>query len=189
MAIWDAVTKPVRGIGRLLRGKFREGFDDLGEGAKAAAVPVSFVNPLLGAGLALAGNVADKATDPGGLGKAKLFKDFAAPAALTYGAGQLGRGIGSALMKGGQVAQPGVEFGFGIGQNAAPAGQGIGRALLQAGRGAGNYIAKNPEVLGYGMQAVGAYRDDQLRQDLLRDEKDKRARMRELLNAMYGGQF
>ena len=37
MAIWDIVTKPLRGLGRLARGKFKEGFADIGGAARAAA--------------------------------------------------------------------------------------------------------------------------------------------------------
>ena len=52
-SIGNAITRPIRGLGRIARGKFREGFGDIGAGAKAAA-------PILGAsgvGLPLAAGI------------------------------------------------------------------------------------------------------------------------------------
>ncbi len=84
--MFDFLTRGVRGVGRLLRGKFREGIDDLGYTAKKVAPVVSAFNPLLGAAVGTAGRVANEANE--GVGKIKVFKDLAVPAAVDYGVGR-----------------------------------------------------------------------------------------------------
>lgn len=161
------LTRPVRGIGRLLRGKFKEGLADVGSGVKTVGMGLSTINPLLGAGLVAAGSGMDKLDDPGGLKGTKLFKEIGLPAALTYGAGSLAKssGIGRALSGGGPdvaaSAIPNVNpvtasGAMNVAGNSAQ--RSLGSGIAKAIGGIGRTIAKNPkEALALAQVGLGAY--------------------------------
>jgi len=67
MALFDFLTRPLRGVGRLLRGKFREGIGDIGAGAKSLApvLGLSGVGLPLAAIIGGAGGLAEAGTAPG----------------------------------------------------------------------------------------------------------------------------
>jgi hypothetical protein len=185
----DFLTKPVRGIGRMLRGNFREGIDDLGDGVKAASLPLSFINPLAGGAAALAGGVMDNAEE--GIENMNFGKEALLPAAMSVGAGYAGRGIGKLLSGGGQM--PGSASGIlegtpdllplqeGAGAveslatkpitNTLPKapGSGIGKMLS----GVGNYVKENPlEVGSLALQPVGMMQPTA--EEEMRDEERRR---------------
>lgn len=86
--------KPIRGLGRMARGNFKEGIADVGAGVKGAGGLLAMSNPFTGAALMAGGSLMDKADDPGGLKGTKLFKEIAAPSLLTYAGGKLAQGLG-----------------------------------------------------------------------------------------------
>ena len=67
MALLDFVTRVPRGIGRLLRGKFREGLGDIGAGAKGFApiLGLTGVGMPLAAAIGAVGGLAERGTAPG----------------------------------------------------------------------------------------------------------------------------
>jgi hypothetical protein len=198
----DFLTKPVRGIGRMLRGNFREGIDDLGDGVKAASLPLSFVNPLAGGLARGVGEVMDNAEE--GVGNMKLGKDILAPAAMTAGAGYAGRGIGKMLSGGGAVGAPmdptmpvdqllPLQEGAGAMPELSavkppmampkPAGSGIGSMLGKAG----NYIKDNPlEVGSLALQTFGMMQPTP-QEEMMDEERRRRRQWSEILAPALGG--
>src|SRR3990167_9900753 len=62
MAIWDIVTRPVRGVGRILRGKVKQGLGDIGSAAQRAAplLALTGVGAPLAIGIGAAGGALER---------------------------------------------------------------------------------------------------------------------------------
>ena len=210
MAAFDFITRPIRGIGRLARGKWREGLGDLGEGVKAASLPLSFINPALGGLARGAGEVMDAADNPGGIGKMKLFKDAIAPAALTAGAGYAAKGIGALARGGGAPASlapggpmPGMPMAATSGV-AAPAATSAAAPITSSvpgvmdkarnsigsiARGVRNFAVKNPvqtaQIAQAGLNAYGQYEQGSAMDQEREEEKRRRRMWSELLGPVF----
>lgn len=183
MAIWDPITRPIRGIGRLLRGKFKQGLGDIGAGAKGLAPLLALTGvgaPLgIGAKLALAigaggGALEGATTGGGGIGNA--LKGAAGGAART-GLALGGKALATKYLGGGGGAggvntyDPNVAV-QGTGLEAASSGgsRGIGR-LLDAGKDVAGWAEKHPTLTGAALSAYGDYEE--------RESSDRMAQLEE----------
>jgi len=176
MALFDFISRPLRGIGRLLRGKFREGIGDIGAGAKSLApvLGLSGVGLPLAAIIGGAGGLAEAGTAPGAKFGDVLESAAGGAAGGAAGAGArsllgIGRvaGAATAAAPAGAAAPaaatsiPGGAMGFGIPSAtiplpAAAAAPSVGltsigsTALKQPPRGIGRQILQfakdNPEI-------------------------------------------
>lgn len=176
----DIVRKPLRGIGRIARGKFREGLSDIGAGAKAAAPALALtgVGAPLALGIGAGGGALEGATKKGA-----GFGDViggAARGAAGAGTGLALRGIGSRVLGGAastvNEATPTV-----VSEMAGSGGGGISGAL----RGIGSFVKDNPDVAtqiaGTAASAYGAHQEGEALDRLarLREEEQRRAWQRE----------
>lgn len=165
MGFFDAITRPIRGIGRILRGKFREGLGDIGHGAKAVA-PVLAATTGIGALPAFLMGAGGGALEEGTKKNASfgdILKGAGTGAAWT-GAGKLA----APVFQGGAGAAPNP---FGAAQagksvsSIASGGGGLGSKLLGAGKGVASWVKDNPETAltigGIGADAYGSYRQGQ----------------------------
>src|SRR5690606_27016684 len=105
----DTISRPFRGIGRIVRGKLREGLEDIGHGAKNIA-PVVLGATGVGFPAALAVGAAGGALERG-VRKGADFGDMlsgavggAASGALGHTGGRVLRGIPSLFSGGGAAA-------------------------------------------------------------------------------------
>lgn len=187
-SIVDIVRKPIRGIGRIARGKFREGLSDIGAGAKAAAPALALtgVGAPLALGIGAGGGALEGATKKGA-----GFGDViggAAGGAAGAGTGLALRGIGSRLLGGaGEAIDPFARAASGAGNAAsvaapaAAAGAGAGGGVGGALRGIGSFVKDNPEVAtqiaGTAANAYGAHQEGEALDRLarLREEEQRRA--------------
>lgn len=140
MGFFKGLARAPRGVGRILRGKFKEGIADLGGGLRSVSQIAAPFAPGLSAIGTATGALMDKVDDPGGLRKTKLFKEVAAPAAMTYAGGKvaghlMNRGAGAAS----ETALPSVQRGLadsaGIASSfpAAPASGGMSALNIGGG--------------------------------------------------------
>jgi hypothetical protein len=201
-AIGKAISRPVRGIGRIARGKFKEGLGDIGSGAKAAA-PFLAATTGIGALPAIAMGAGGGALEAGmsDQGVGGILKG-AAGGAASAGTGAALRGIGGRLLGGApDAAAPAMEGAKAMGgaksalasvgsKAAAPAMEGaarggIGSRLLGAAKGVGNWAGNNPEVAasvaGTGANAYGAYQEGAAADRIadLREEETRRGWQRQ----------
>lgn len=179
MAIWDVITKPVRGIGRLLRGKFRQGLGDIGSGTKSLApiLAATGVGAPLALGIGAAGGALEGATTGGG-GLKNLLKGAAGGAART-GAAAGGRALALKYMGGGGPANPSEAIrqygsgGGGAGTGGATNGvgrllssgeggvRGAGEGIVNAGKGVARWAEAHPTLAGSAISAYGDYESGQ----------------------------
>lgn len=108
----------------------------------APVLAATGVGAPLAAGIMAGSTLLGKATDKGGLKKAKLFKDIVAPTALTAGAGVAGKALGGVGGIASKVKNPAVQKALGV------AGKGIGKVAGSA--------LKNPELVLGGISALQA---------------------------------
>ena len=192
--------KAVRGIGRVARGKFKEGLGDIGSAAKGAAplLALTGVGAPLALGIGAGGGALQGATDDGFGGALRGAAGGAANTGLALAA----RGIGSKILGGGVDAAsaagtPGVSApvsGFGgLGEGAANTAMrsatqsvagGATDAVPEAARGIGSrvlgFAKENPlvasEVVKGGLGAYGASQQGAAldREAALREEETRR---------------
>lgn len=202
----DALWKTPRGIGRLLRGKFKEGFDDLGDGVNLASTIAAPFNPLLAGGMRAVGGVMDNAEE--GIENMKFGRDALAPAAITAGSGYAAKGIGKLF--GGAPVDPSaavdptvpvdrllpLQEGAGAVEKLNPAmadlgttvpksGSGIGRMLSSVG----NYAKENPfEVGSLALQTYGMHQQASAEDEERERAERRRRQWTEILAPAFGGQ-
>ncbi len=156
--VGNAISRPVRGIGRIARGNFREGFGDIGHGIKRGAQAAALVGsggtiamPLLAAG----GGMLERGTEKGAGFKNVIGAGIsgASGAVAARGIGDKARSIGGAIRGGQQVAGEAAAGGV---QNLAKLtpGQIPGQAALSAGMTPG--VPKAMEIGKYAGKAVGS---------------------------------
>jgi hypothetical protein len=180
----NAVSKPVRGIGRIARGKFREGMGDIGEGLEAAG-PALHAIPGVGTAAAIG-------LQAGGAAMNRMGQEGANFGSV---AGSAGRGAA----QGGASALGGAAIGKIAGGAGGAAAEGIGDELAgsavdgigdelagEAAQGLGSrfggWVSENPElagdIAGTGLEAYGAHKDDKARQRAWElEEEERRQRM------------
>lgn len=184
MAIWDVITKPVRGVGRLLRGKFREGLGDIGSAAKTAA-PLLHAIPGVGTGLAMGIGAAGGALEAG-LDKNPRtnWLKSAAGGATRAGAGALasrylGGGAGGGGGGAGSSATeliPGTPEFAGAGAGGGGVTGALSRAGSRAGdavRSVGGFVEKHPTLVGSGLEAFGQYQEGKAIERATQVEEDE----------------
>ncbi len=152
MAFLDFLTRPVRGIGRILRGHVRRGLGDLAAGAPlVAALPGIGLPAALAIGAA--GGGVERATQPGA-----NIGDIAGGAArgavaggVAHGAGNFVRGIGSRIAPtaavGGWDPTTGLPLEDAVGNVTAPVTGAVARG--------GNALAEGASTIGRGARAIG----------------------------------
>ena len=198
MAIWDAITKPIRGLGRILRGKFKQGLGDIGSGAKSAAPLLALTG--VGAPLALAIGAAGGALEggtTGGGGIGNVLKGAAGGAART-GLALGARGLGSKLMGGGGAAEgvpnlasagtgsqsassalQAISQRGGLSKLSEGAGRSLGSRLLGGAGDAISYAEKHPTLVGSALKGYGDYRQGQADDRALDFEREQVERTNE----------
>lgn len=182
-SIGSAISKPFRGIGRIVRGKFKEGLGDLADTAETFAPALALTGlgaPAaigIGAGAgALSSLNDDRSVLQGALGGGA--KTGAAYALKGIGS-KLGGGGGAGTATAGAPVAPGSMV-----QTVAPitktvtesAGRGLGSRLGGALSGVGSYLQENPEVAiaaGEGLGGIAQGRADSRLMDLREAEFER----------------
>lgn len=182
-AIGRAITKPFRGVGRILRGKFREGLSDIGGAAEtlAPALALTGVGAPLAIGIGAGGSALEEAAKGGNVGD--ILKGAAGGGAKT-GLAYIGKGL---VGKGGTSPDP---FARAAGEAGAMAsrGAGLGARLADVGRSVAGYAKENPslalQAAGAGAQAYGAHEQGKALDKQIKFERERELRDRERREAM-----
>ncbi len=192
-AIGSAISRPVRGLGRIARGKFRQGLGDIGAGVKTAApllAATTGIGAPLAIGLGVGGGAAKSFGEGGDFGD--VLKG-AAGGGLAAGAAGIGRRLsgGANALRGGTAGIDAPIAGFGgLGAEGAREvaggiGSGIGGRLAGIGRGVASFARENPVVASnlagtaanvYGAREEGRAMDEEL---AFRREQIERANRRQ----------
>lgn len=179
MAIWDAITRPIRGVGRLLRGKFKEGIGDIGAGVKGLAAPALAATGVGLPAAALIGAGGGAAEAWGGGGDASDVLKGAAGGVARAGAGSLaGKYLG-----GGAPSQPSLMSGeralapLSSGSAVAPPSLAsramtAGKSVLDAGKGVASWAEAHPTLAGAGVTALGEYQQGAADDKMAKLEED-----------------
>lgn len=137
---FDWTYKPVRGIGRLLRGKFKEGLNDIGDAASDVAPAVAWVpgvGPIAAGALGAGGRFLEEATDNDkGINALGVLGSGAAGYGSGKLAGQVGglSGIGKFLGLGGGGAAPAAAApAIPAGATGAPGAAGLANSVSTGG--------------------------------------------------------
>ena len=156
------ITKPIRGIGRLARGKFKEGLGDIGAGAKGLApiLAMTGVGALPAMALGAAGGMFQGIGEGKGIGGAA--KGAAGGAAMA-GVGALGakfakagQAVGNPFAASTAAAGAKTAVPAQVASLATEGGRGALSKIGSAGAGVGRWATKRPDLA---LQAVGTAAD------------------------------
>lgn len=201
MAWYDAFTKPVRGIGRILRGKVQEGLNDIGDSASKLAPAVAFipgVGPIGAGALGGIGKLLEETTDndkgvdiggvamagAGGYGAGKLAGAVGGASGLVDAAKGGLKGIGSLVTGGGggaaattsSAAAPGIGVGGGTTYSLGSAANTGAKAA--GGMDALTKVALGSQVAGSAANAYGAHQMGKVEDRRMSLEEEEIARRR-----------
>lgn len=150
-----AISRPVRGVGRMLRGNFREGLGDIAHGAKYAAGFIPGVGPLAAAGIGAAAGALERGAEQGfnagniirgGAGGAVAGLTGEAAQGALRGVGGLVRGGSSAASSLPSASVPSAGGSTAAVPGAANAGRGITMSALKPLAGAPSTVSSAATV-------------------------------------------
>ena len=207
--IGRAVSRPVRGIGRMMRGKFREGLGDIGHGIKrgaqvaallgtggAAGVPMwaaaagggmlergmdrnASVGNVLGAGVSGASG-AMAARSVGNIGRSMLNRGVTQTVGQTASAGGMPRRTHEALRLGDTLREGGVTtYGGNAALSAAKEAPGRFTGIGTALRSGANFLEEHPKSVEFAGNLLSGRADAQIREDRQQYYLDVLAQRRE----------